>query len=164
MAGVERVPIVAMTASATKGDRERCLAAGMDDYLSKPLRIEDLDAVLARRLAPEPDPSRALVDAARVRSFADNHPEVATRLADLFSQTTPPILAELREAVARGDREAVRRGAHKLKGSCQNIGATFMATLCRSLESGEGDGAATLGELDEAFGATEAAVRSLLAG
>jgi HPt (histidine-containing phosphotransfer) domain-containing protein len=133
----------------------------MDDYLSKPLRGEDIQAVLARHLPP--DPSSALVDEARVRAFRDGHPEVAVRLAELFSETTPPLLAELREAVARGDREAVRRGAHKLKGSCQNIGATFMATLCRSLESGEGD-AATLGELDEAFGATEAAVRSLLAG
>jgi two-component system, sensor histidine kinase and response regulator len=130
----------------------------MDDYLSKPLRAQDLDAVLG------PDPVRALVDEARVRSFREHHPEIATRLAELFCESTPPILDELRDAVARGDREAVRRGAHKLKGSCQNIGATFMATLCRSLESGEGDGAATLGELDEAFGATEVAVRSLLAG
>ena len=56
-----------------------------------------------------------------------------------------------------------RRAAHKLKGSCQNIGATFMATLCRTLESGEADADATLAELDGAFGTTEAALRRALA-
>jgi CheY-like chemotaxis protein len=165
------VRIVAMTANAMAGDRERCLAAGMDDYLAKPLRTEDLDGALERWLgvrssapAASPDPVAldALVDAARVRTFRDDYPEIADRLVDLFVEATPPILADLRDAVADGDGDRVRRAAHKLKGSCQNIGATFMATLCLELE---GDTAATgrLDELDAAFAPTESAIRALLA-
>jgi two-component system sensor histidine kinase/response regulator len=180
-AGRADVRIVAMTANAMAGDRERCLDAGMDDYLAKPLRSEDLDAVLERWLGdappaeavPEPagdleaagavEAVDALVDAARVRSFRDDYPEIADRLVDLFVEATPPILAELEEAVAGDDRERMRRAAHKLKGSCQNIGATFMASLCRELEGAPAeDQAGKLLELETAFASTEVAIRSVL--
>jgi CheY-like chemotaxis protein len=171
-AGAERLTVVAMTAHAMKGDRERCLAAGMDDYLAKPLRPEELDSVLERWLhtpatgAPEaaPEPaSMALVDEARARVFREDYPEIVDQLIELFADSTPPLLRELREGAAAGDQETVRRAAHKLKGSCQNIGATFMATLCRSLEIAEpGELEPTFAELDNAFGATEAAIRRAL--
>jgi HPt (histidine-containing phosphotransfer) domain-containing protein len=160
-----------MTANAMAGDRERCLAAGMDDYLAKPLRAEDLDGVLERWLgmpspapAASPDPAAvdALVDEARVRTFRDDYPEIAGRLVDLFAEATPPILADLREAVADGDEDRVRRAAHELKGSCQNIGATFMATLCLELE-GDMSAPGRLDELDAAFAPTQSAIRALLA-
>ena len=136
----ERLPIVAMTAHAMKGDRERCLAAGMDDYLSKPLRPEELDALLERwlgarrtprprRAAPTADPFEALVDEARMRVFRVDYPEIVDQLIELFVESTPPLLDELRAGARGGDGEAVRRAAHKLKGSCQNIGAGFMARL-----------------------------------
>jgi PAS domain S-box-containing protein len=160
-AGAASVRIVAMTANAMGGDRERCLGAGMDDYLSKPLRPDDLDAVLERSLAPQPAAVRALVDEARVRSFRDDYPEIADRLVDLFAEATPPILADLHEAIAGGDAERVRRAAHKLKGSCQNIGATFMAALCVELETDAGAG--RLQALDAAFTPTQSAIRALLA-
>jgi CheY-like chemotaxis protein len=164
------VRIVAMTANAMAGDRERCLAAGMDDYLSKPLRTEDLDGVLERWVgiasapSPPPDPVAldALVDEARVRTFRDDYPEIADRLVDLFVEATPPILADLRDAITGGDEERVRRAAHKLKGSCQNIGATFMATLCLELERETTAAAGRLDELDAAFAPTESAIRALL--
>jgi two-component system, sensor histidine kinase and response regulator len=157
----ERLPVIAMTAHAMKGDRERCLAAGMDDYLSKPLRPEELDAVLERWLG-RPCAIGELIDEARMHAFRDQYPDVADRLVDLFLESAPPLLGELREAVDGNDRERVRRAAHKLKGSCQNIGATFMATLCRTLEADEGDPDAALDGLDAALEPTEQAIRQAL--
>jgi CheY-like chemotaxis protein len=169
-----RVPVVAMTAHAMKGDRERCLAAGMDDYLSKPLRPEELDAVLERRLgapgavapgapAPAPDPSRALVDEARVRVFRDDYPEIVEQLMALFVDSTPPLLRELRAGAESGDGDAVRRVAHKLKGSCQNIGASGMAARAARLERDADAAPAQVDELEVAFTATCDALRAALA-
>jgi two-component system sensor histidine kinase/response regulator len=140
--------------------------------MSKPLRPEALDEVLERWLgvapagggAPEPAAKAvdALIDSARMRTFLTDYPDIVGQLLDLFLQSTPPLLAELRTAIDGGDGEELRRAAHKLKGSCQSIGATFMVTLCRALEAGDGDAGATLAELDGAFATTEAALRRAL--
>jgi CheY-like chemotaxis protein len=160
-AGGSRVPIVAMTAHAMKGDRERCLEAGMDDYLAKPLRPEELDAALERWLSGAPAPAEPeLVDGDRIEMFRRDYPEIVDQLVTLFVDSTPPLIEELRDAAAGGDPEAVRRAAHKLKGSCQNNGATWMATLAREAETTE-PAALDVAELDDAFAATRAA---LLAG
>jgi CheY-like chemotaxis protein len=169
-AGGSDVPVVAMTAHAMKGDRERCLDAGMDDYLAKPLRPEELDAVLERWLrggdpapVPEaPEPSDHLIDADRVEMFRRDYPEIVDQLVALFVDGTPPLIDELREAAADGDPDAVRRAAHKLKGSCQNIGATWMATLAREAESA--GPAVDVDALDAAFAATRAALDASLTG
>jgi two-component system sensor histidine kinase/response regulator len=113
--------------------------------------------------APETEAAtEALIDAVRMRTFRDDYPDIVDQLVDLFVQSTPPLLGELRAAFDEGDRDELRRAAHKLKGSCQNIGATFMATLCRSIETAEDDLDAMLTELDGAFGPTEAAIRRAL--
>ena len=156
--GGVRVPIIAMTAHALEGDRERCLRAGMDDYLSKPLRSHDLDAVIERwvRVAatdgtPEAGP---LIDEARVRSFNVDYRSMAEELWTVFYEATPPLIGELRDAVERGDADECRRLAHKLKGSSETVGATRMATLSRALEQGGPDGLAVVGELETAYART----------
>jgi two-component system, sensor histidine kinase and response regulator len=173
--GGERVPIIAMTASAMEGDRERCLDAGMDDYIAKPLRPDELDAVLERWLGHSPprgdrngdaagDRRHALVDAGRIRRFKADYPEIAGRLLALFSDTTPPLLEQLSNAVHASDDETVRRLAHKLKGSCQNIGATRMTVLCRSLEESGAHAAPIADELHAAYRPTLAAIKAALGG
>jgi CheY-like chemotaxis protein/HPt (histidine-containing phosphotransfer) domain-containing protein len=169
--GGSRLPVVAMTAHAMKGDRERCLAAGMDDYLAKPLRPEELDAVLERWLGAAPassaapaaaDPSDALVDEARLRVFRDDYPEIVEQLVELFVDSTPPLLRELRDGAESGDGDAVKRAAHKLKGSCQNIGASGMAAQAAQLEVAAGAGASELEHLEVTYAATCGALRAAL--
>jgi two-component system sensor histidine kinase/response regulator len=164
------VPIVAMTAHAMKGDRERCLAAGMDDYLSKPLRPDELDAVLERWAtgtaaalpAARADAAPALIDEARVRVFRDDYPEIVEQLVALFEDSTPPLLVQLREGAQSGDADAVRGAAHKLKGSCQNIGAGGMAVRAARLEREAAAAPADLEELALVFAATCDALRAAL--
>jgi HPt (histidine-containing phosphotransfer) domain-containing protein len=152
-----------MTAHAMDGDREHCLKAGMDDYLSKPLRPDELDRVLGRwlGLGPHAAATRALVDEARLRTLRVDYADIAGQLAGLFATTTPALLDEIGDAHAGGDDEALRRAAHKLKGSCQNIGATFMATLAGSLELGEASDTA-VHELRAAFTPTSEALDAAL--
>ncbi len=160
-----RVPIVAMTANAMSGDREHCIAAGMDDYLTKPLRPEQLDDVLNRWLgisAASADLAQnqgALIDEGRMRAFREDHPEVVGQLIELFLDSTPTLLAELRAGAERGDVEATRGAAHKLRGSCQNIGATRMAMQAGQIEHASAADSGALARLDDAFDITRPALR-----
>jgi len=169
----EDLPIIAMTASAMEGDRERFLEAGMDDYISKPLRPDQLDAVLERWLGngAAPPPATAgngagnpLIDAGRVQRFRDDYPEIAERLVALFADTTPPLIEQLSNAVHGGEDEAVRRLAHKLKGSCENVGATRMGTLCRQLEEPGARAVPLVDEIAAIYPATLAEIRDVLTG
>ena len=174
-----RVPIVAMTASAIEGDRERCLAAGMDDYLSKPLRAQALDAVLERWLDARGAPGRAadpdggpatpageppLVERDRLLGMHAVEPRLVGRLVDVFERSTPPLLASLGEAVERGDADMQRQLAHRLAGSCESLGALRLAGLARALEgAGEPADAAALERLGSVFQETVGALRAAAA-
>jgi two-component system sensor histidine kinase/response regulator len=169
--GADHLPIIALTASAMEGDRERCLQAGMDDYISKPLRPDQLDAVLERWLGHtgaggEPASSNGdrngLIDVGRVRRFREDYPDIVDRLVALFADSTPPLLEQLTNAVHASDDDAVRRLAHKLKGSCQNVGAVRMATLCRSLEERDARAVPLADELQAVYPATLAEIRATL--
>jgi HPt (histidine-containing phosphotransfer) domain-containing protein len=107
------------------------------------------------------DAIEGLLDEARMATFREQYADIAGRLADLFAESTPELLQTLRSAHDAGDEEAVRRAAHKLKGSCQNIGATRMATLAASVEQGQDAGTA-VAELEAAFEPTRAALRAAL--
>jgi len=145
-----RVPIIAMTAYAMPGDRERAIQAGMDDYLSKPLRQEDVKAVIERwMLAPAPGqpPARAERDAAptaasddgtldqeRISAIRETMAAPKRRLlVGAFAEQTTAFVAAITAAVGSGDHEQVGRLTHQLQGSSATVGAGKLATCCAEL-------------------------------
>ncbi|MFN7964384.1 MAG: response regulator [Acidobacteriota bacterium] len=157
-----RIPIVALTAAALAGERERCIAAGMDDYLSKPLRIEALEQALTRWVvrakqsgasAPTTDTSTAPATANgepasgednpgvldptaldAIRGRGPSGPKILERVVRTFLTDTPANIEQLRAAVASGDTVTAHRLAHTLKSSAATVGAVQLATLCKALE------------------------------
>jgi two-component system sensor histidine kinase/response regulator len=149
----EHVPIIAMTAHAMKGDRERCLGAGMDGYVSKPIRPGDLlrsMGELARMELPGDSPvprqSRdAAFDAQEALARVDGDAELLLEVAALFSEGSTSMMKEIWDAIASGDCQALMASAHQLKGAVGNFGGNQAYAAAEALEmmaiAGNRDGA-----------------------
>jgi PAS domain S-box-containing protein len=134
----KHIPIIAMTAHAIKGDEERCLAAGMDGYVSKPIRPEDLFSLIAK-LAPPQVPSSvesgdSVVDRSAMLAQVDGDPELLGELVTLFLETYPGLLDDLRHAIRDQASGRVRDAAHSLRGAVANFQVTTAVDLAQSLE------------------------------
>jgi PAS domain S-box-containing protein len=139
----ERIPIIAMTAHVMKGDRERCLAAGMDAYVSKPIRIGDLEGAIGQVMVPSRTPSTStgtvrkvseVVDEAVLLAGLDGDYHLLRKLARLFMADCPKQLAEIKAAIELGDAERLWRAAHTLKGSVGNFAAERACEAAQRLE------------------------------
>jgi len=149
------IPIIAMTANALEGDRDKCLEAGMDDYLSKPIEIKRLVAVLEKWLSLEGvaeeggspmarDGNNPVSQSATLeppvfneddymnRNLGDR--ELARDVLNMFVSSTPGYLAALQEQLDKKDQAGVRMQAHTIKGACATVGAELMRVTAQRVE------------------------------
>jgi CheY-like chemotaxis protein len=162
--------VIALTAAAFATDRERCLTAGMDDYLAKPFELRELEGVLARWLpgteperveaskparSKEPEPAASALDTGRLDEIRDLLAEGDSRLLPrvirAYFDSAPGLVAAIADAVEKEDASALVNAAHPLKSSSASIGALRLSELCRELtaigRTGSTEGASNL--LDE---------------
>jgi signal transduction histidine kinase/CheY-like chemotaxis protein/HPt (histidine-containing phosphotransfer) domain-containing protein len=147
--GATRVPIIALTSSSMREDREEALAAGMDAFLAKPVTAEALTATVARwtreatrRPAPadeQPD-APPVLDGAVFGALAGTDASLAAELARLFARESRAALAGLRAAMAERDGADIARAAHGLKGSASTLGAVRVSDLATQIERAGRDG------------------------
>ena len=170
-----KVPIIALTANAVDGDRERCIAAGMQDYLSKPITVEKLHGTLSKWLRAEHNGTERhgpdSIDTASLNNIRNlrgvGGDKMVRRVINLYLESSSTLVEELCLGLSRGNAEAVRQGAHALKSSSQNVGACALATLSQKLEEmgrrGElVDTDRYMGELDKLYPKTVIALKTVI--
>lgn len=146
-----RLPIIALTAHAMKGDRENCLAGGMDGYASKPIQMDQLRAVIAEVLGASGQPRREptpvevnkpelpVVDGPDVLARVGGDTEFLKSVVEILRADCPDRLQQIRAATRAADADAVRKVAHTIKGSVANLGAKRAAAAAAALESVAGN-------------------------
>lgn len=151
-----RMPIIAMTANAMAGDRQKCLDAGMDDYLAKPVSRTELEQCIQRwknaamplpAAAPPPaattapaGPTESVLDTAVLGELRELLGSEVDRIISVYLEDTPRLMAQLERAAAANDPIALRVAAHSLKSSSANVGAMPLSVAARELEHGARDG------------------------
>ncbi|MGH7526594.1 MAG: response regulator, partial [Gemmatimonadales bacterium] len=140
-----RIPIVAITAHALKGHRERCLQAGMDDFISKPVDERELRTIL-QRLGPGADGGEPragggpggegsrVLDEAALERLVEGDRMLLRELSDLFLEDSPGLLADIRNAIGSRDRRALEHRAHALQGSALSMTGELAGAAARKLE------------------------------
>jgi signal transduction histidine kinase/CheY-like chemotaxis protein len=174
---VRCIPVIAVTAAAMSDDRDRCLAAGMTDYVSKPLELGRLAAVLARCL-PGIAPAEAVLGEGGAQgegveaALADRlelirsslSPAAFDRICQVFLADTPDLIARLGAAAGAGDTDTARSVAHNLKGATATMGARRLSALAECLEAGVAttDAGALLREMAEEYDTARSVVLALM--
>jgi len=143
----KRPRIIAMTANAMQGDRERCLSAGMDDYISKPVRREALSTALSQcSLLEKEIVKQEKVDVAELeiaidkavlqelKEMAGDEPEMVVEIINCYLEETPILLDEITQAIEQKQPELLQKSAHTMKSSSASVGATKLSELCKELE------------------------------
>lgn len=123
----ERIPIIAMTANAMEGDRERCLEAGMDAYVSKPIRSRELFAAIeqfTQKTVIDPATAESLAFDARTLRETVGNAQLLDRILQLFPVEAAKLFSRSEEALARADDEGLREAVHSLKGLIGNLCGT----------------------------------------